>query len=376
MSDVNSRQIVRSSILYLVVGVLVVVGSLVLVVTLSASRKASLLEEAKSRIAGVTAGRRVQVVSASPSPITRSITLVGEARPYATVTLYSKVSGFLSEIRVDRGDKVSAGEVLAIVDSPELDQQYEAAVEDARNKRSDAGRARVLVESGSIALQNEERTVTAARVAEANAEALKTQKEYQIIRAPFAGTVTARYSDPGALVQSAANAQTTALPIVTLSQIDRLRVYAYPDQHTAGLVRLGDLAEIWDAAQPDVKLAGTVTRTSGELDPKTRTLLVEIDVDNSEHGILAGSWVQVTLSVKNPQSVDVPAGALIFRKDKPFVGVITQDNKVALRPVSLYDSDGKIVRVSSGLQAGERVGLHLGDGVADGDRVQPIEKPS
>jgi membrane fusion protein (multidrug efflux system) len=110
--------------------------------------------------------------------------------------------------------------LLAVIESPELDRQYEAAIVDAQNKRKDAERAKALVEKKYISLQDADHAEADARVAEANAEALRTQKGYEILRAPFDSTVTARFADPGALVQSAINAQTTALPLVALSQTD------------------------------------------------------------------------------------------------------------------------------------------------------------
>jgi membrane fusion protein, multidrug efflux system len=372
MKDTDSIRGGRFPRLLLGGGILLVVGSLGLVVSLSAARRTQLHDEEQMRLIRFEAGPRVRVVSADQGPDMRTIVLPGEARPYATVTLYSKVSGFLSEIKVDKGDKVAEGDVLAVVSSPELDRQYDAAVADAKNKRADAERARTLVQTESISPQNGERSETAAEVAEQTAASLRAQKEYEVVKAPFYATVTARYADPGALLQNAANSQTTALPIVTLSQVDRLRVYVYPDQSTATLIRKGDHAEISNPAMPDLKVTGTVSRTSGELDTKTRTLLVEIEVDNPHGRILAGSAVQVALSVRIPRLVQVPVAALIIKDDKPFVGVITEDNRIRLRPVSIQASNGKLVKLNSGIAAGERIALNAGSAVSDGDHVQPV----
>lgn len=376
MTDTHARRRGRLHRLVLAAGILMVLGSLMTVGSIYACRRAYLEKEAQARLAKAKAGPRVRFVSATPGPETRALVLTGEARPYASVTLYSKVSGFLSAIRVDKGDKVRAGEVLAEVSSPELDRQYDAAVADARNKRADAERARLLAKTQSISVQNSERTETAALVAEQTAASLKAQKEYEIVKAPFDATVTARYADPGALLQNAANAQTTALPLLTLSQTDRLRVYVYPDQTSATLVRSGDRAEIYDPARPDLKVDGTVTRTSGEVDAKTRTLLVEIEVDNSQGQVLAGSSVQVRLWVQTPRLVQVPASALIIKDDKPYVGVVTEEDKFQLRAVSIRESNGKFVKLGSGIKVGERVALNAGSTVSDGDTVQPVGETS
>ncbi len=334
----------------------------------------SLSREEESLESNSKAGQSVNVVSATRAPDDRSVTLPGEARAYATVILYAKVSGYIKEIRVDKGDKVQADQIIATIESPELTRQYDAAVADAKNKRLDAERALQLLRSGSVSDQSYHGSATTAEIAEKTAASLLAQKEYLTVRAPFSGTITARFVDPGALVQAATGAQTTALPIVTLSETDRLRVYVYPDQKTASLVRVGDHAEISDTARPDVKLTATVTRTSGELDLKTRTLLVEVDCDNRGGSILAGSFVQVTLHLRMPPQVEIPAKALIIRGKNTYVGVITPENKLSLRPVEIYESDGTTVRLASGVQEGEKVALDLGQSAQDGQHVQPSMK--
>lgn len=358
--------------LFFIVGVLLVVAALTLVIGLWKANSKYLADERSARLNELKAGYRVRLVPAKLGPNTRPISLVGDARPYTSVTLYSKVSGFLQKINVDKGDKVIEGQVLAVIESPELDRQYDAALADAKNKQADAQRARGLFVNGAMSLQDVERSETIAKVAESNAASLKAQKAYLVISSPFTGIVTARYADPGALVQNAASAQTSALPIVSLAQIDRLRVYVYADQSIAGLIHEGDVAEILDSARPDLTIKGSVTRTSGELDPKTRTLLVEIDVDNHENQILAGSSVRVTLWVQTQQYVEVPVEALLLRGGKHFVGTVTPDNTISFRPITIHDSNGKVLRLSSGIKDGELVTINVRNRVIDGDKVDPI----
>ncbi len=354
-------------------GIGLVLLALVLLLVLFENRRVYLMNETRDRLAAVNAGPEVRVISAKRSSEERMVSLTGEARPFAAVTLYSKVSGYLKEIRVDKGDRVKAGQVLAIIESPELDRQYESAVVDAQDKRRDAAREKTLVEKNLVSRQDADHAEAAARVAEANAEALKTQKEYEILRAPFPGTVTARFADQGALVQNAANSQTTALPLVTLSQTDKLRIYVYLDQKDAAFVRIGNGAELSDSSRPDVRLAASIARISGELDPKTRTLLAELDVDNQQGLLLAGSFVQVSLKLKTAPSIEIPAEALLMKEDKAFVAVITQGNKVNFRPVVVADSDGKTVQISSGLEEGQQLVLNPGFGITNGAQVQPVE---
>jgi membrane fusion protein (multidrug efflux system) len=353
-------------------GIALLALALVLLLVLFENRRVYLMNETRDRLAAVKAGPEVRVVTAGRSSGERTVTLSGEARPYAAVTLYAKVSGYLKEIGVDKGDRVNAGQVLAVIESPELDRQYESAVVDAQDKRRDADREKILVEKNLVSRQDADHAEAAAGEAEANAEALKVQKGYETLHAPFPGIVTARFADPGALVQSAANSETTALPLVSLSKTDKLRIYVYLDQGDAAFVRIGDHAEISDPSRPDVRLAASISRISGELDPKTRTLLAELDVDNKQGLLLAGSFVQVSLKLKTTPSIEIPAEALLMKDDKAFVAIVARDNKVSFRPVVAADSDGKTVRISSGVEEGQQLVLNPGFGIADGALVQPV----
>ena len=212
-------------------------------------------------------------------------------------------------------------------------------------------------------------------MSKANLEQIGELKSYEELRAPFSGTVTARYSDPGALIQNAATSQTSALPLVEISETSRLRIYVYVDQAHAPFVRKGDPVTILDQANPGLKVEARVTRTSGEIDPKTRTLLVEVDVDNPHNRILAGSFVQVDLKVQTPRFVEIPSDALIVRAGQTFVAVVTPDNTVKFTQVAVADQTGETARLLTGLNEGERVARSLGERVPEGARIQPVEKP-
>jgi len=342
-----------------------VVGGVALV---SRSRASAAQSESADRKAELAGGRRVQVATAALSPSERVVELQGEARPFASVTLYAKVSGYLKQIMVDKGDRVRAGDVVAVIDSLEIDRQYEAAVADAHYKRANADRAAALAGPGVVAAREADVQVGQAQVAEALVQGLATQKSYEVLHAPFDGTVTARFADPGALVQNAANAQTGALPVATISNTSRLRVYVYVDQRDAASVHRGDDA---DVAVPDgPKLHARVTRLADELDARTRTMLVEVDVDNRQGEVVAGSFVWVRLRVTNAPLVQIPAAALDLRAHRSQVGVVV-DGRLQLKPVEVADLDGESVRLRSGLKAGERVALNLGD-LQDGVLVRPV----
>ena len=360
--------------LFVFFGLLLVVSVLALFCTLRWKKETHLQHELKARKKVEKAGPLVEVARAIRVPEVQTVELPGEARPYLSVTLYGKVSGYLKEMKVDRGDKVKLNQVLATIDTPELDREYEGAVADAKNKRSIAKRNKELLPKGAASAEYAETTEAQAQMAEARAASLQAQLEYKLLRAPFQATVTARFADPGALVQAATSSQTTALPIVTLSDLDRLRVFVYPDQKTAAIVRIGDKAEVWDVARPHTKIPAAVSRTTGQLDIQTRTLTVEVDLDNREGLILPGSFVRVSLSLKSPPCVEVPAQALVSRGETQCVCVVSPENRITIHPVTIFQSDGRMVKLTDGLSEGERVVLNLGSTLVDGERVQPVEK--
>ncbi len=316
-------------------------------------------------------GPSVEIATARKVAGSNTIRLIGEARPYQSAILYAKVSGYMRSISVDKGDFVRANQLLAVIESPETDKQYQAAIADAHNKELISNRAATLVKKEMISQQDADQAEADAAVSKATLEQIGTLKSYEELRAPFSGTVTARYSDPGALIQNAATSQTSALPVVEVSETSRLRIYVYVDQAHAPFVRNGDEVTILDQANPNLKVVAAVTRTSGEIDPKTRTLLVEIDVDNPHNRILAGSFVQAELKVQTPRYVEVPSDALIVRGTGTFVAVVTPDNTIKFTQVAVAEQTGETARLFSGLDDGERVARSIGERVPEGGKVQP-----
>jgi membrane fusion protein, multidrug efflux system len=362
----------RSALVYLAgLGALVLVAFGV--ITLDARRKSQAQADAQVREETVRRGPRVRLVDVKRSSGVRHLVLQGEARPYAEVTLYAKVAGYLRDLRVDKGDRVKANQVLATVIAPELDAQYLAAEADARNKRVNAKRLTALAPSGVVSAQELEQGQAAADVAEATQAALSNQRDYRVIRAPFSGVVTARFADPGTLIQSAANAQSGAVPIVSVAKGDTLRVYVYLDQASASFVRAGDVATIRVPERPGWSRQAKVTRSSGALSPKTRTMQTEVDIENTDGAILPGSYVDVELDVKVPALLEIPAEALVMRGEKTAVAVVDGGNRVHYRPVVVADDDGQLVRLVSGVNQGERVALNLGSDTSDGSPVQVVE---
>jgi RND family efflux transporter MFP subunit len=321
----------------------------------------------------VARGPAVQVATIAQGPRERLISLLGDTRPYQVATLYGKVSGYVRSIPIDRGDHVKAGQVIAEVESAETDRQYDAGVSDMDNKRKNWERERDLVARGWTSVQSADAAGTAYRMAQANVAQLAVMKSYEVLRAPFDGTVTQRYVDVGALVQSSVTNQTSNQPVVTIADMSKLRVDVYVEQGDVPFVHVGDLADVADAANPARQVRARIARSSDQLDLRTRTLFVELEVDNSEDFLLPGSFAYVTLHAPIASYPEIPVAALIVRGAKTFVANVGPDSLVHLEPVTVATTDGLMASLVAGALVGERVALNLPDGVADGGRIRPVE---
>jgi membrane fusion protein (multidrug efflux system) len=331
---------------------------------LSATREALAVEVAR--------GPRVQTVPVTASPQQRLITLLGDTRPWQTATLYGKVAGYVKTMAVDRGDHVTAGQVVAEVQSPETDRQFDSAVADLENKRKNEQRARDLMAHGAGSIQASDQADTDFRMAMQNVAQLGVMKAYEALRAPFDGTVTARFVDPGALVQNSTTNQTSNQPVLTISDESRLRVDIYVAQRDVPFVHVGDTADVADATNPDRKMQARIARTAETLDLRTRTLEVELDLDNRDHVMIPGSFAYVTLHVSLQSHPEVPVAGLVVRGNNTFVADVDADSVVHLRPVKVASTDGIRVSLADGATVGARIALNLPDDVGDGSRVRPV----
>lgn len=311
------------------------------------------LEEQQAR------GSRVEVTTAVPGQTIRETRLFADVRPYFEVTLYGKVSGCIKTLPVDKGDMVRKDQLIAEIASPETDAQYNSAVVDLANKKVLAERNDRLFQIGAVSRETMEQADTNYSVAQATLAQLDTMRSYERLIAPFDGRVTARYADPGALVQNATSSQTSSLPVVTISDTSHLRVDAYVRQQDAPFVHVGDSVEVEDAANPSRKITARVSRTSGELDPKSRTLLVEIDIQNRGDFFIGGSFAYVTLHLKVPPTPEVPLNALVLRDNRQFVAVPDDQDILHFRPVTVGSTDGSIVRIASGIRPGDKVAVNV-----------------
>ncbi len=349
-------------------GVALVAASAAAALGGAAWRSFSLARETRARTAALAKGPLVQTALARMSAPRRRVTLIAELRPYETVTLYAKVGGYLDEVSADKGDRVRKDQVLAVIQSPETDKEYDAALADAANKKRIADRYKPLLARKLVSDQEAEQAFAAADIARARLEQASVMKGYERILAPFDGVVTARYADPRALLQDAANSQTSALPVFTVSTADRLRATFFIDQKDAPFVRAGTPVEIFLAERPEARVRTRVTRVAGQLDENTRTMLAEAEIDNRDGRFVPGSFAQATLDISAAPQLEVPVEALVSRGAGLAVPVVS-GGVVHFRPVVVDDDDGRAARVVSGLAPGDVVALNLGNSVDDGGRV-------
>lgn len=317
-------------------------------------------------------GPRVQVVIATKSPEMRVVRLLGDSRSYTSATLFTKVAGYLKTMSVDKGDQVKAGQVLAEIDSAETDALYDAAAADLANKRKLAERDKDLLTRGNVSQQQQQQSETNLRMAEQTVRNLATLKSYETIRAPFDGTVTARYADPGSLMTAATTNQSSSLPVVTISDTSKLRIGVYVEQRDVPFVHVGDAADVTDASDPLRTVRASISRTAGALDPKTRTLFIEIDVDNGQNFLVPGSFAYVTLHLQVKSYPQIPVSALMVRGDQNFVAAVGDDGVVNLRPVRVASTDGDSVAITEGVQPGDHLAINLPPEISDGSRIQPV----
>lgn len=358
--------------LYLWSGIaLVVLAAVVVYVTYG---RASAVATARDQLQSESArGPQVQTAVATMSPASRTIRLLGDARPYASVTLFAKVSGYVKSVNVDRGDQVKSGQVLAEIDAAETDAQYQAALADLENKKKLAQRDADLLKRGNVSLQQAQNSDTAMRMAEQAVRNLATLRSYETIRAPFDGTITARFADPGALLQSATTSQSAALPVLTISDNSKLRIGVYVEQRDVPYVRVGDTADVTDASDASRHVSAKISRTAGALDPKTRTLYIEIDVDNGNNFLVPGAFAYVRLHLPMTSYPQLPVSALIMRGGKSYVAAVTDDGKVKLRGITVAATDGSNFTAANGVKEGDRVAINLPNEIGDGDPVQLVK---
>jgi membrane fusion protein, multidrug efflux system len=322
--------------------------------------------------------RVVTTVDAKRASAGGKLALPGAALPFQSGIIYARVNGFVRELRADLGDHVSAGQVLAVLDTPELQSDLVSAraraAENDRNAKlahATSERYGALSESGVASKQQADETSARANSAESAAatarsevERIETMLAFRQVTAPFSGVITRRGVERGSLVTAGSSAGITAL--YEIARIDTLKVFIDVPQSLAGSISIGDPAEV---AAGGKSISGKVARTSGALDPATRTLRTEVHVPGDK-GILSGSFVRVTLTTHDAEPpVLVPANAVVSRSGKNFLFTVDGD-VVREHPIAIGRELGATVEVTSGLLGNEKIVINPAETLADSEKVR------
>lgn len=360
-------------------------AALVALVLVAVAVIVGLLPRLRARAALATETRElavptVAVVSPAPGKPVTSPPLPAEVKAWIEAPIYARASGFLKRWLVDLGARVETGQLLAEIETPELDQELERARHQLAEaeaalalSKTTAERYTELLKTASVSEQEtaekqadfalKTATVKAAR---ANVRRLEELQGFARVTAPFAGVVTARLVDVGDLVAAGGSKE-----LFRLAQTEKLRVYVRVPQAQAAGIAPGQTAELLIPEMPGRVFTGTVARTAGAISPDSRTLLTELEVDNSRGELLAGSFGEVRfVEAKRSPPLTLPGNVLLFRAEGPQVGVVQPDGTVSLRAIKLGRDFGAAVEILGGVSTNDRVILNPPDSLADGAKVR------
>lgn len=333
-------------------------------------------------LAGATYGAQpsapeVQVTSPRRGDIHRFVTLPGSVRANQQVTLHAKVAGYLKSIKVDKGDTVKAGQLLAEIELPELQADRAKHEADLKLAKADADRVKAAQSKAPDLITPQAADTANARVA--HVQAARAQNEamlrYGRITAPFGGVVTMRYVDPGAFVPAAtASANPSAAAIVSLADYSVVRATVAVPEIEAARVQVGQPIVLTTEAVPGRTFKGTVSRHTGALDEKTRTLQVEADLPNADGALRPGMYVSVKVGVElHRGALLVPAAALVREKAAGFLFTLADGGKAARVPVKYGFNDGVNVEILEGIADNARVLIPGKVALVAGQAVTAVE---
>ena len=346
--------------------------------------------------AAATSLPAVDVVVVHGGSASASLTLPGETAAWYESTIYARVSGYVAKWYVDIGDHVKSGQLLALIDTPELDAELLAAkaklqVSQAQVKVKEADAAFAASTyarwrdspKGVVSEQEREDKKAGDSSAVAQLEAARAQvnsdqadvdrltafEQFKRVAAPYAGTIVERRIDIGNLVTAGSSTSTTSL--YRIAQDDPIRVFVdVPQSAAPDLMKVGVAATISTGDLTGHTIAGRITRTSDAIDPRARTFRAELDIPNPDRRLVAGLYVQVAFQLQNNGMTQIPAAALMFSAGGPKVAVVERDGTIRFQPVTIGRDDGDKVELSSGVSDGERLVLNVSNQIVAGEKVR------
>ncbi len=308
------------------------------------------------------------------------LVLPGSLLAYEESPIYARTNGYLLRWYKDIGSRVTQGELLADIDTPEVDQELmqvranrQQIVAQMDLAKINADRYVSLRKTDSVSQQESDQQSSGYQQAKANLDAadatvrrLEQLESFKHVYAPFSGVLTKRNVDPGALI----NAGGTGKELFDIAKVDPLRVYVSVPQNYAPAIKVGMPAWVTLPELSGEKFSGTVVRTAESIDPTTRTLLTEVDVPNREGKLLPGSFGEVHLRPGiDVQKLTIPVNAMLFRQEGPRLAVVGPDGKVHLRAITIGKDYGSTLEILGGVEAGDRVIINPADSIEEGQQV-------
>ncbi|HEY2645409.1 MAG TPA: efflux RND transporter periplasmic adaptor subunit [Candidatus Acidoferrales bacterium] len=325
----------------------------------------------------------VSVIHGSPIDGDSQMVLPGTLKPYVESTIYARTNGYLKKWYKDIGSHVAKGEILAEIDSPEVDQQLAQARADLVTAQANlslstltATRYQDLIKSDSVSrqdLDNANGDLAARRAmvqsADANVKRLEEEESFKRVEAPFAGIITQRNVDPGTLI-NAGNGGTATKELFDLAQIDPMRVFVSVPQSYSPSIHTGLKACLSLTELAQRTFCGQVVRTANSIDPTTRTLLVEVDVPNASGTLLPGAYAEVSFDIKvTGQRLSLPINALLFRPEGTMAAVVDPNNRINLKKVTIGRDFGNSLEVLQGIDASDRIVVNPPDALEQNEQV-------
>jgi RND family efflux transporter MFP subunit len=343
---------------------------------------------AHSRLADLTANEAittVAVMTPSPGGVDGELVLPGDMQAILDAPIYARTTGYVKTRLVDIGDQVKAGQVLAELDTPEIDQQFRQAEADLATAQANATLAQATAKRWSALratdavspqeadekIGDAEAKLALLNAAKANLQRLRELQGFQRITAPFAGTVTARNTDVGALVSAGGS----GLELFRIADTRTLRIYINVPQANARDIKVGTKATLQLIERPDQTFTAEIVRTARALDPSARSLRVELNIDNRQVKLLPGAFVRVHLPLPTSATqLRVPINTLLFRKEGTQVATVDANNHVMLKTVTIVQDFGNEFAIGSGLDPQDRVIINPPDSLVTGQPVRVATK--
>ncbi|MFZ3214256.1 MAG: efflux RND transporter periplasmic adaptor subunit [Terriglobales bacterium] len=368
-----------------VIAALTVVGLIVSGIMPRIQARASLHRETREMaIASVT------VIHPTRAPAASEIVLPANVQAFIDSPIYARTNGYLKTWHVDIGSRVKAGQLLAEIDTPEVNQALRQARADLNTAEANLNLSRItteryndLLKTDSVSKQDADNAAgdyaakqAIVHSAEANVNRLEELQSFQKIYAPFTGVITTRNTDIGALIDSGASGGTRT-ELFHIVQPDKLRVYVNVPEAYSQACKPGLTADLTLAEFPGRRFQGKLVRTASAIDTNTRTLLVEIDVDNPTGTLLSGAYAEVHLKLPGANSSFIlPVNTLLFRSEGLRVATVPDGQHAELQPVTLGHDFGSEVEVVSGLNGDEAVIINPPDSLISGQAVRIVQTPS